>query len=158
MSGDPLVSVLLPGVPRGKGRHRHRVVKPKSGAMFVHVYSDPETVEYEAALSKAGAVAMGNRPVLEGALTCFVEAFVPIPKSWSKRDHAAALVGDIMPTSKPDGDNYQKICGDGLNRVVWLDDSQIVMWQCLKRYSDFPRMRVSVWAWDDLPAKEPELI
>lgn len=158
MPDNPIVSVLLPGPPRGKGRPRFRIVKPKTSASFVTVYTDAETAAYEADLAKAGVEAMAGRAPLDGALTVFVEAFVPIPASWSKKAQEAARRGDAMPTGKPDGDNYQKIAGDGLNKIVWLDDSQIVMWQCLKRYSDFPRLRVSVWLWDDVPNPEPEMI
>lgn len=158
MSDDPLVTVLLPGPPRGKGRPRFRIVKPKGKPQFVTVYTDRETAEYESELAKAGHAAMGDRAPIDGALTVLVEVFVPIPASWSKKVQAAARAGDVMPTSKPDGDNYQKIAGDGLNGVVWVDDSQIVMWQCLKRYSDFPRLRVSVWAWDNGGPAEPELL
>lgn len=158
MSGDPLVSILLPGDPRGKGRPRFRIIHPKGGAApFASVYTDAETAAYEQALAWAASAAWRSRPPLETALTVFAEAFMPIPASWSKRKQAAAVSGELMPTGKPDGDNIQKCVGDALNKIVWLDDSQIVMWQCLKVYSDFPRLRVSVWEWHDVPAIEPEL-
>ena len=162
MSDDPLVTVLLPGPPMGKKRHRSRVVIPKRGKPWVQQYPDPDGVAYEADLAAAGREAMKEGGLIsdpfDGPLTCFVEAFVPIPKSWSKKDHAAAVAGEIFPTSKPDGDNYAKTAGDALNGVCWVDDSQIIMWQVLKLYSDFPRLRVSVWAWDDLGPAEPELV
>lgn len=159
--GDPLVMVLLPGAPRGKGRPRFRIVKPKFKPQFVTVYTDRETEDYENALKAVGVDAMAASSLVsdpfDGPLTVFVEAFVPIPESWSLKKKAAAAAGDIFPTSKPDGDNYAKCVGDALNKVVWQDDSQIIMWQILKLYSDFPRLRVSVWAWDDVGPQEPEL-
>lgn len=158
MSGEPLVSILLPLTPRGKGRPRFRIIRPKGGgAPFASVYTDGETLAYEAALAQVGAAAW-RKPPLDEALTVFVEAFMPIPPSWSQRKQAAAVAGEIFPIGKPDGDNLQKCCGDALNKIVWTDDSIIVMWQCLKLYSDFPRLRVSVWLWNDIPAAEPELI
>lgn len=162
MADEPLVSIILGGAPRGKGRPRFRIVRPKKGGEFVTVYTDSETAAYEANLAAAGREAMrvaGLFPdPFDGPLTCFVEAFVPIPDSWSGKKKAAAAAGDISPTGKPDGDNYAKIAGDALNKIVWVDDSQIIMWQVLKQYSDFPRLRVSVWPWNDLPAAEPELL
>lgn len=162
MADEPLVSVLLPGPPRGKGRPRFRIVRPKKGGEFVTVYTDAETVMYEANLAAAGREAMRAAGLFsdpfDGPLTCFVEAFVPIPESWSAKKKAEAAAGDISPTSKPDGDNYAKCVGDALNKIVWVDDSQIIMWQILKQYSDFPRLRVSVWPWNDVPAAEPELL
>lgn len=161
MADEPLVTVLLPGPPMGKKRHRSRVVIPRAGKPWVQQYPDPDGVAYEADLAAAGREAMAATGLItdpfDGPLTCFVEAFVAIPVSWSKKDHAAAVAGDIAPTSKPDGDNYAKTAGDALNKIVWLDDSQIIMWQILKQYSDFPRLRVSVWKWNDIPASEPEL-
>lgn len=154
---DPLVSILLPGAPRGKGRPRFRMVAPKGKRPFASVYTDAETAAYEAALAQVGAIAW-RAPPLETALTVFAEAFMPIPISWSQKKQAAAVAGEIFPTSKPDGDNIAKCVGDALNKIVWADDSQIIMWQVLKVYSDFPRLRVSVWAWDDIGPAEPELI
>jgi len=156
--GDPLVSILLPGDPRGKGRPRFRIVKPKFKPQFVSVYTDRETEDYENALKDEGKAAWLPRQPLEGALTCFVEAFMPIPASWSNKKRAAASAGSIFPTGKPDGDNIAKCVGDALNKIIWVDDSQIIMWQCLKLYSDFPRLRVSVWLWDDVPDTEPDLL
>lgn len=162
MADEPLVTIVLGGAPRGKGRPRFRVVKPRNKPEFVHVYTDAETLAYEADLAAAGREAMAASGLIadpfDGPLTCFVEAFVPIPESWSAKKKAAAAAGDISPTSKPDGDNYAKIAGDALNKIVWVDDSQIIMWQVLKQYGDFPRLRVSVWNWNDVPAVEPELL
>mgnify|MGYP001605447687 CR=1 FL=1 len=155
---EPLVSILLPGDPRGKGRPRFRIVKPRGRPQFVTVYTDRETGLYEEALARCGRVAMGALAPLDGPLTAYVEAFVPIPSSWSNKKQLAAAAGEIFPTGKPDGDNYAKIAGDALNKIVWVDDSQIIMWQVLKLYSDFPRLRVSVWDWDDVGPAEPEMI
>jgi Holliday junction resolvase RusA-like endonuclease len=162
MADEPLVSIVLGGAPMGKKRHRARVVIPKKGRPWVQTYPDPDGVAYEADLAAAGREAMAAAGLVpdpfDGPLTVFVEAFVPIPESWSLKKKAAAAAGDISPTSKPDGDNYAKIAGDALNKICWIDDSQIIMWQVLKQYSDFPRLRISVWPWNDIPAAEPELL
>lgn len=155
---NPLVSILLPGDPRGKGRPRFRIVKPRGRPQFVTVYTDSDTVAYETALARCGRVAMGSAAPFPGPLTAFAEAFMPIPASWSGKKRAAAAAGEIFPVSKPDGDNIAKCVGDALNKIVWLDDSQIVMWQVLKTYSDFPRLRISVWGWDDVGPQEPEML
>ncbi len=162
MPEEPLVSIVLGGPPRGKGRPRFRVVKPKGRPEFVHVYTDADTVAYEEALAEVGREAMAAASLVsdpfDGPLTVFVEAFFPIPESWSNKKKAAAAAGEIFHTSKPDGDNVFKVVGDSLNKICWVDDSQIVMSQVLKAYSDFARLRVTVWAWDDVGPTEPELI
>lgn len=155
---DPLVCIILPQAPRGKGRHRSRVVMPKFKKPFVHQYSDPETVAYESELADVGRLVMGGAAPFPGPLTVFVEAFFPIPVSWSARKRAQAAAGEIFHTSKPDGDNVFKSVGDALNGVCWVDDSQIVMSQALKLYSDYPRVRISVWSWDDIGDAEPDLL
>ena len=45
-------------------------------------------------------------------------------KSWSKKDRQLAIDGKIPP-KKPDVDNVVKIVLDALNRVVYLDDTQV---------------------------------
>ena len=154
---DPLVTITLPGNPRGKGRPRFRIVKPKYKPQFVTVYTDAETAKYERDLAIVGRQAMGRSAPLDCALTVFVEAFMPIPESWSNKKRAAAAAGDIFCTTKPDMDNIVKLL-DALNKIVWNDDAQIVMMQSHKAYSEYPRLRVSVWRWDDVGQKEPELI
>lgn len=162
MADDPLVTIVLGGAPRGKGRPRFRVVKPRNKPEFVHVYTDAETVAYEAELATAGREAMAAASLVsdpfDGPLTVFVEAFFPIPESWSNKKKAAAAAGEVFHMSKPDGDNVFKAVGDSLNKICWVDDSQIIMSQIVKLYSDFPRVRISVWAWNDVPAAEPELL
>lgn len=156
---DPLVSVELSGPPRGKGRPRFRVIRPKSGAApFASVYTDADTAAYERLLAAEGRNAMAGRPALDEALTVMVDAFMPVPESWSMRKRIAAISGEIHHIGKPDLDNISKIALDSLNKIVWTDDSRIVVLQTFKRYSAEPGLRVSVWAWDDVGPAEPDLI
>lgn len=161
MADGPLICILLPGEPVPKGRPRFRIVRPRGKPEFVSVYSPPETVAYEEMLAAAGREAMAASGLItdpfDGPLTVFVEAFLPIPESWSMKKKAAAIAGDISPTSKPDGDNIFKVVGDSLNKICWLDDSQIIMSQVLKQYSEWPRLRVSIWLWNDVPSSIQEL-
>lgn len=155
---EPLITVLLAGPPMGKKRHRSRVVIPKKGRPWVQTYPDPAGVAYEGTIAAAGREAMVGLDPLGEALTVLVEAFMPVPASWSKKDRAAALAGDMHHIGKPDGDNICKAALDALNKIAWNDDAQIVMLQTFKRYDEWPRLRVSIWAFDDIPAAEPELL
>ena len=56
---------------------------------------------------------------------------------------AAIEAGAIRPVTRPDLDNYIKVL-DGLNGIVWRDDSQIVRLNSVKAYSERPRLVVSV--------------
>lgn len=170
MASDPLVSIVLAGPPVGKGRPRFRVVSPRKGASFVSVYSEQSTVKYENALKAEGIKAMYGRAPIDGPLALVVAVYLVVPQSWSAKKQASAISGDIMPTSGGDLDNFIKVV-DGLNYhpprwkgdrekrpIIWKNDSQIVSIQALKFYSNEPRLEISVYPWDDVGPKEPELI
>lgn len=153
---DPVVTITLQGAPRGQGRHRSRIIFPKDGRKpFATEYPDPETAKYSELVANAARLAMLGIPVLDEALSVFVEAHREVPVSWSKKNRADALAGLIMPTSTPDDDNYLKM-RDALNGIVWRDDSLVVMSQVLKKYSETPMWRISVWKWFDGSERAPE--
>lgn len=137
---------VLPGAPRGKGRPRSRIARSRAGDQFIAVYTDAETRNYEAALKLVGSVAMkrAGLKVLSGPLRVRITAVFPIPKSWSQNKRSMARVGLIKPTVKPDCDNIAKML-DGVNGVVWVDDSNIVQETIEKVYGDDPELRVEVW-------------
>lgn len=141
--GPVFVSFELRGTPGHKGRHRSSIRFPKAGKPFIHNYPDPATEAYEKVLAEAAALFMRGRDPTEAPVALLVHAFKEVPASWSKRDREAALAGAILPTSRPDWDNYGKIT-DALNGIVWKDDSQVVDGRCIKRYSDSPALRVEV--------------
>jgi len=87
---------------------------------------------------------MAGSPPFEGPVVLEVDIYVAVPKSKSKKWKAAALAGEIRPTTKPDIDNIIKSAADGLNLIVWIDDSQIVQLQTAKFYSDAPRLEIAV--------------
>ncbi len=68
-----------------------------------------------------------------------VTAYMPIPKSASKKRHELMLSGAIRPTVKPDWDNIGKLVADALNGVAYDDDKCIVDAQVRKFYSETPR-------------------
>jgi len=142
MSG-PFVTIKLGGPPRGKGRPRFG----RRGS-FVAVWTDKKTLSYEEALSQAGVEAMKGTPPRLTALSVSIEAAMPIPASWSQKKRQAALAGDIHHTGKPDFDNIAKIAGDALNKIVWRDDSQIIVCVFRKFYSAEPGLTVSAWDWE----------
>jgi Holliday junction resolvase RusA-like endonuclease len=77
-----------------------------------------------------------------------VFVFLAIPTSWSKRKHAAALVGQVFPTKKPDLDNFLKAILDGMNGIAFTDDARVVALISSKRYSDTPRVVVDLLVLD----------
>lgn len=142
---DP-ITIRLQGDPRGKGRHRSRVVAVRGRKPFVQEYPDPETARYERALKIAAQDAMVGREVLTGPLVVGVYAFMPIPANWSQGKKREARNRLIRPTVKPDADNIAKVC-DALNKVVWDDDATIVDLFVRKFHADATELVITVEPW-----------
>ena len=130
-----MIAFSVPGLPQGKGRARFG--KGRS-------YTPAKTVAYEGLIALAGQQAMTGRDLLAGPLFITVNAFFPIPKSWPKKRQAAVSASLAWHTAKPDGDNILKAIGDGLNGVVWNDDSQIAFSKVTKQYDATPRVDIMV--------------
>ncbi len=54
------------------------------------------------------------------------------------------LVGDILPTKRPDSDNIVKIILDALNGVAYQDDSQVCKIHFAKIYAKTSEIRVLI--------------
>jgi Holliday junction resolvase RusA-like endonuclease len=130
------VVIELLGEPKGKGR-------PRFVRATGRAYTPQKTASYEACLQHEAALAMVNRPRIEGAVRVQVSAYFAVPQSWSAKQRDAALSGVIRPTKRPDWENVAKML-DALNGVVWRDDAQIVSGLIEKYFSDRPRLSVQV--------------
>lgn len=126
----------VPGAPVAKARPRFT----KNG----HAYTPDKTRSYEAIVKLCAMKAMKGKKLLTGAISLSVTAFFPIPKSCTKSVRAKALSGEFRHTKKPDWDNVGKVVSDALNGVVYADDAKVSHATVDKRYSEFPRVEVSV--------------
>lgn len=132
-----MISFTVPGEPQGKGRAR-------TGRSGRH-YTPAKTVAYEGLIALAGAQAMNGKPPFSGPVSLAFTAGFSIPASASKSKRAAMLNGEILPTKAPDLDNIMKAIGDGLNKVAFNDDSQIVRLGIVQKiYVETPGLFVSV--------------
>lgn len=136
------VLVHLPGEPRGKGRPRAFVMR---GRAIMH--TDSKTKKYEELIRGAARNAMKGRPPIEGPVDLAVEAHFSIPPSWPKYRKQAALDGSKLHTSAPDTDNIVKAALDALNKIVWIDDSQVVRIIASKHYGTTPGLMIAVNAY-----------
>jgi len=84
---------------------------------FVSTYSPKTTVDYETKVAEAAQLAMGSSEPLEGY---------------------------ERPTKKSDIDNYCKAVFDGMNGIVFLDDSQVVSLHSTKVYGTIGMVEVMV--------------
>lgn len=113
---------FVPGTPRAKER-------PRFGQG--QVFTAPKTLRAEQRAAACCSEVMAGALPLEGPLLMAVRVVDMVPKSWSKKDKAAAL----WKTSKPDLDNIWKLIKDSLKGIAWQDDAQVVYGRQQKVYS-----------------------
>ena len=128
------ITFVIKGEPRGKGRPRFT----KSG----HAYTDEKTKEYECLVWQSYLDAADRYKFTSPVRVIIMAHFKPPKKS--KKVVGDMLAGHILPTKKPDVDNVAKIILDGLNRIAWDDDTQVVDLSVSKYYSDEPRVAVLI--------------
>lgn len=139
---------VVPGEPVPKARPRFTMQGGKA-----RTYTPTSSAAYETTiglLAHAAMRAQGISEPLAGALHVQVQAFFPVPSSWSKKRKAAAS----WHASRPDLDNIVKSALDGLNRVAFADDGQVASIFATKAYSATPRLEVAVY---EIGAQKPPI-
>ena len=124
-------------VPKGRARYARR-------GNFISTYTPEKTRTYEALIKEAAIEAMGSSEPLETPVSLYLYIRVPIPKSCTKKRLEAISNGSEKPIRKPDGSNILKSVEDGMNSVVYKDDSQIVNIHVTKVYSSLPGVDICV--------------
>jgi len=134
-----IVMFDVPGIPRGKGRPRFA----RRGS-FVKTYTDSKTADYETKIKEVATRAMGSSEPLETPVSVYLYVRMPIPASTSKKAKKAMISGEIRPTKKPDIDNIAKAFLDSFNKIIYLDDTQVISLHCTKVYSVEPGVNVMI--------------
>ena len=120
----PGVTITIPGKPFAWRRAR-------SNGKFR--FKDKATDANRETL--AAIVSRHFNTATEGPVRLTVRAVFKVPASWPKKKQAAHLWRPH--TSKPDLGNVVKEIEDGLNRIAWVDDSQIAEYgPCAKVWGD----------------------
>ena len=135
------VSFTVLGDPVAKGRPRF-----STRGKYVKSYTPEKTVNYEL------MVRFEYERQCEGF--CFppdvplgmrIKAYLPIPKSASKKKQQQMLEGSLRPLKKPDSSNICKSIEDALNKIAYPDDSQIVETVISRFYGDPSRAEIEIW-------------
>ena len=114
MSCHSKVVFTIPGPAQAKQRPRMNI---RTG----RIYTPSATHKYEKLVKES----YGDNPCFENQFINIKILFkFEVPKSYSKKERAEALTGNLKPT-KGDIDNYIKSVLDGLNKVAFLDDRYI---------------------------------
>ncbi len=126
------VQFTVPGIPVPKARARVVNIKGRSVS-----FTPKKTKDYELVLASIASLAMRGRQLLSGPLAINATFTLPIPASWSKKKKESAITQRLRPTTRPDLDNLLKVV-DGLEKVVFRNDSQIVEVHMSKKYGEDP--------------------
>ena len=110
-------------------------------ALFSTQYPDKDTVQYENLVAMAATEAREKAGcgLLTGAVILSARFYFAIPVSRAKK----LKEGDVH-TQRPDLDNALKSVEDGLNKVLWNDDSQVYKIDAGKFWGEIPRAEVTV--------------
>ena len=118
------------GNPKGKGRPRFSRV-----GNFTKVYTDKQTLTYEAMIATFAKQAMGGTELIKTPVSVFLYVRLPVPQSYPKKRRDACLSGLEKPCKKPDIDNIAKTYLDAMNGVIFVDDTQVIDLHVKKLYS-----------------------
>lgn len=129
----------IPGEPVAKGRPRFSF-KGKD----VKTYTPKKTVSYENLVKLSFMQQVGNVEPIHKGVYVYIQAYLKIPDSTSKKKREQMNEKEILPLKKPDCDNIAKGILDALNGMAYDDDKQIVSLEVNKFYSDRPRAVVNI--------------
>ena len=127
------------GTPTPKGRPRF-----STRGKFPVAYTPEKTKAYEFEVGMMALAAMGGTKPLEGALEAFIYITYAVPESYSKKRLEACLSGSEKHTKKPDLDNVIKSVIDGMDKIVFDNDSQIISIHATKVYGEVAKAEVMV--------------
>jgi Holliday junction resolvase RusA-like endonuclease len=130
------ITLIIDGAPVAKARPR----LGKGG----RVYTPGATRAYETLVRQLAALEMRGKAPLQGAVRVELLVELALPQSWSRTKQLAAIAGEIMPSSRPDIDNYVKAALDAINTIVIVDDAQIVELRARKKYGE-PKLVLTVF-------------
>lgn len=119
------IEFVIDGEPVGQSRPRMN----RKGWL----YKADKDKKYEQAVEDAYNN-VTDHYMFDGAVYLRIDAYFKIPKKTKLR----------LPTKKPDIDNIAKIIMDGLNKVAWNDDTQVITLKVNKCWSNEPRVEVKI--------------
>lgn len=113
---------------------------------YPHEYDPTPVKRFKKQLNALATKQMAEKGIkpFDDAIKVDMIVYRPIQKSVSKIECMRRHLGVVLPSVKPDADNYIKSIWDALNGAIWSDDSKITDTAVKKRYSLNPRIEVEV--------------
>ncbi len=148
MNVRSVIEFEVPGVPRPQPRARTRVVQPRGGRAFAHIYNPDTNKEWKQSLLLSSRIARRQNPLplcdrlvpqdkrpWDQAVRVDVEAFFDPPAWMAKWLERTPLECSLPMLEKPDRDNLDKVILDVLTQEGWwLDDSHVYVGKVGKWY------------------------
>ena len=125
-----MISIVIPGQPIAQPRHKIAV---RGGFAKAYIDGKHPIHGYKQAIALIASAAMNGNQPLDCPLSVRIAFVFQRPASHSKKRRA---IIDEPHSQKPDIDNLCKAVFDGLNKVVWSDDSQVVSLVAVKRWAN----------------------
>ena len=143
------LEIFIPGQIRGKQRP---FFLKKTGIAI----TPKQTVSYENLMKTIFRQKYPEHiPISSGEpIELIMIANYSVPASTSKKKKLKMLDGSIKPTKKPDCDNILKLT-DGLNKIAFDDDRQIVDVRLVKKYSEIEGLTIRI---STINNNKPEII
>jgi Holliday junction resolvase RusA-like endonuclease len=134
-----MISFFISCIPRGQARPRHATIAGH------HRAYKSKTQELDEATLQALMMPYVPDEPLDCPLSLVVEAFMPIPKSFSKRNKESARNGFLWPYTKPDASNILKHIEDVMQYMrFFLDDKQLCNVAVWKKYGERPGYQIEL--------------
>lgn len=156
------VEFTIPGMIRGKGRHRTFMhdskgnqLRDAQGRPFMRTAPDEKTVQCEALVRDFASRAMRDAGAAPFLGPVFVRIFVwkMPPKSWSEKKRRAVK----YVTGRPDCDNVLKLVKDAVKGIVWRDDSQVAKFSFERQYRQHDQ-ECTILAFEELGGSEETML
>ena len=153
MSWQMLGQMMIPGEPQGKGR-------PRFVRATGRAYTPSQTLQYEDRVATIAALVFEGKDLPLGPdvpVRLDVEAVFSRPKRLYRRKDPEERIWACR--SRVDGDNILKALGDGLQRILFADDRQVVEASVSKQYGrildrktkrgELSHVYVTVYHWEE---------
>lgn len=124
-------------------QQRPRAVRTRGG---VRMYDPNKSRKYKQEI--AGLIAADmlkyKQGMMTGPLKVMLNFYFKVPASYTNKRRQDIIDGVELFTKRPDVDNLAKAVLDGLNGVLYTDDSQIVELRVCKHYGESAKIHLDV--------------
>lgn len=144
---NPMFELSVPGICRSAGSKT--VFPHKSGKPIVAPAGKYQR-KWQDAVAWTFMQTYGRPVPIPGPVKLDITFFMQRPKAhYSHRKGQEGLQlkpqAPIWHTSKPDSGKLRRCVEDALNRLAWMDDSQVCLAEERKVYSETPGVQIKIW-------------